>query len=237
MNMTDSLLELVKIAKSFQQPDGSEIVVLREISFTLSPGESVALMGANGSGKTTLLRIILGSHVPTRGEVVLMGKNQKFTPAHMRAQLIGSVHQDSYKSLASELTVEEVLSIAARRSQGLKLKFFDFKSINSQLEELSQETSEFIRDRKKVVTSNLSGGQCQMIAIICALLGSPKILLLDEHLASLDDNFTHIANNILNQFVKERNGACIVVTHNEIWSQIHCDHLGRIENGSLVFYH
>lgn len=233
--MTDCLLELQNISKSFPQPDGSELLVLRDVSLSLRPGESIALMGANGSGKTTLLRIVLGELAPTQGKVLLMDTDHTTTPAYKRARLIGSVHQESYKSLASELTVEEVLSIAARRNKGLELRFPDSGSISGLIEELSDAAAQFIHSRKKVVTSALSGGQRQMIAIICALMGEPKILLLDEHAASLDGEFTDVSNSLLSGFVK-RGGAIVAVTHNEAWSQSNCDYIGWIKNTRLEFY-
>ena len=233
--MTDSLLELINIGKYFSQPDGSELAVLRDISLTLSSGESIALMGANGSGKTTLLRIILGELKPTSGRIMLLGKDQISVPVHKRARLVGSVHQESYKSLASDLTVEEILSIAARRNEGLKLRFSDFNSISCLLKELSKGAADFVHDRRKTVTSVLSGGQRQMVAIICSLLGNPKILLLDEHLASLDSDFTDIANKALSRFVKEMGGAYIVVTHDEAWSNSYCDKVSWIRDGRISF--
>ncbi|MEW8509059.1 MAG: ATP-binding cassette domain-containing protein [Candidatus Thiodiazotropha sp.] len=233
MNETGFLLEVEKITKSFTHSDDSLIRVLNGVSFRLQPGEKVALTGANGSGKTTLLRIIQGQLQQDSGHIFFLGRPKSSKFPHERAKQIGSVSQNSYKAVASDLTVEEVLAIASRRQDSLRLKKVSSDSFFSELERISPEIAQFVSARRKSVTNTLSGGQRQLVALAAALLGQPRVLLLDEHLSSLDDEYQSWADAAIDKIVALDKAGCVVVSHDKKWINGFSDRVMRIEKGTL----
>ena len=224
MNDTDLLIKIENLDKEFAQATGCPLKVLDKVVLEVFAGDAIAIMGPNGSGKSTLLRVVEGGLAPTSGKIYLAGKDATNKPAYVRARFIGSVHQESYKSLASDLTVEETLALAARRNTVLSLKFPSVKQILNNICGFSEKALAFIDPRLKLATKTLSGGQRQLLATIVAVLGQPRVLLLDEHLASLDEEFKTIANELTRGFVCS-GGAFVAVTHDRQWAE---DHVQRI---------
>lgn len=141
--------------------------VLFGVSFTVEPGECVALIGRNGVGKTTTIRSIAGLVAPRRGEVRWLDRNIAGWPSHRIAQLgIGYVPED--RRIFPELTVWENLDIARRPAPD----GWDEARVFDLFPDL-----EPIQSRLGGV---LSGGQQQMLTIARSLMGNPQLLLLDE---------------------------------------------------------
>ncbi len=159
--------------------------ILREVSFTIGPGQFVGLIGANGAGKTTLLRVILGLQPVSSGQVRVGGTGAVRTGGAARARrsrLIGYVPQ--------KILLDPDLPVRARDLVGLGL---DGHRLGIGLPSASrrQRVEEMLRavgaDRfagERV--GNLSGGEQQRVLIAHALISSPALLLLDEPLANLD---------------------------------------------------
>lgn len=203
--------------RAFDQPSGKPLQVLRGVSFSIAPHQMVALMGPNGCGKTTLLNIIAGDLQADSGTVRLEGRQILELSTNRRAQFIGRVHQDSYKALASELTVGELVAVANRRRHGLSLRLPQARAAISFIETMSQAVAAFVAEREQMTAEHLSGGQRQLLSLVVATLGEPTILLLDEHRASLDEQYKSIADDLLGQFLQMRPSAAIVATHDEEW--------------------
>jgi putative ABC transport system ATP-binding protein len=160
-------------------------------------------------------------------------KNCTKMPAYKRAYAIGRVHQESYKSLASELTVEETLSLADRRGARLSLRFPRAVNAFDTVRILSAETAAFFLQRKKLITRTLSGGQRQLLALLTAILGRPRVLLLDEHLASLDEQFKTLANELVQGFIVNSDGAFIAATHDKSWVASNTKTVAKLANGEI----
>jgi branched-chain amino acid transport system ATP-binding protein len=147
-----------------------EQTVVRAISLYIREKEAVAVVGANGAGKTTLLRIIMGQLVATSGEIILRGTDLTHLPMHKRARL-GIGYVPAGRALFSEMTVEENLEIGAyvvkRAERRARLRHIF--NVFPKLERLQHTRCRL-----------LSGGEQQMVTIARALMGAPRLLLLDE---------------------------------------------------------
>ena len=145
-------------------------VVLDDVSFSLAPGDTLALLGRNGVGKSTLLNSLMGFTTRHKGSVRLGGLPVEGVPPHRRNRLgLGYVPQE--REIFASLSVEENLAIA-RRPGGWPVEevYRCFPSL---------------AERRRHAGQKLSGGEQQMLAIGRALVGGPKVLLLDEPMEGL----------------------------------------------------
>jgi ABC-type nitrate/sulfonate/bicarbonate transport system ATPase subunit len=165
-----SSLQIADVRKVFPKPDGSELVVLEDVSLQLSPGEMVSLVGPSGCGKSTLLRLIAGLDAPTAG-ILSVGDEPITGPSARR----GLVFQDP--NLFPWLTVRRNIQ-AGLIARGV-------------LSEKRHEVDEFLRlvgleGFADAYPHQLSGGMAQRVALARALVNHPQVLLLDEPLGALD---------------------------------------------------
>ena len=141
--------------------------VLHEVSLSLSPGKVLALLGRNGAGKTTCMSAIVGFLAPRRGEVRLFGESiARLSPETISRKGVGFVPQG--RRVFPSLTVRENLEVA-----------FQKKSASWNLGRVF-ELFPRLRERENQHAGSLSGGEQQMLAIGRALMGNPKVLLMDE---------------------------------------------------------
>lgn len=147
-----------------------ETVVLNDISLSVGQGRTLALLGRNGVGKSTLLATVMGHTTLLGGQVVLSGADISSLPVYNRVREgVGYVPQE--REIFSSLTVRENLSVAARPGRWNVEAVFDlFPSL---------------AERRRNFGNQLSGGEQQMLAVGRALMGNPKLLLLDEPLEGL----------------------------------------------------
>lgn len=150
------------------------IEALHSISVEVGTGEMVALIGANGAGKTTLLNSISGT-VNTTGSVLFDGKEILHVKAAKVAQM-GLLQVPEGRHVFPGLTVEENLLVGTVASKGLRLRPGD----NSHEMEMVFELFPRLKERRKQLAWSMSGGEQQMLAIGRALMGKPKLLMLDE---------------------------------------------------------
>ena len=145
-----------------------QLQAVRDIGFSVAPGETLALVGANGAGKTTLLRAIAGAHLPRGGRILLGGEDITRLRAHERVARGLSLVPEG-RRLFGQMTVEEnlLLGRAARRPGEWTV-------------ERVLETFPTLKPRLRARAGTLSGGEQQATAIGRALMSNPDVLLLDE---------------------------------------------------------
>jgi branched-chain amino acid transport system ATP-binding protein len=147
--------------------------VLRQVSLEVNEGELVTLIGANGAGKTTLLMCVCGIVRQNSGTIEFMGKRINRLPPHVIVGL-GIIQVPQGRLLFPEMTVAENLELGAHRAGNGR---------NKKLEQKFEEVYglfEMLGQRKNQRAGTLSGGEQQMLAIGRALMGDPKLLVLDE---------------------------------------------------------
>jgi len=164
--MQDAQLKLTNVNTYYGQ-----IHALRDISFEVRKGEIVTLIGSNGAGKSTTLRTISSQLTPATGEVVYQGTTISKLPAHeVVAQ--GIAHVPEGRKIFPALTVEENLEMGAFLVRDANRKACNFERV--------YELFPRLKERRKQRGGTLSGGEQQMLAIGRALMGSPRMMLMDE---------------------------------------------------------
>jgi branched-chain amino acid transport system ATP-binding protein len=173
-----------------------ESTVLEGVSFALAQGGSLALVGRNGVGKTTLLLTLMGLTRLRRGRLLMRGKDISRTPTYLRARLgLGWVPQE--RLCFPSLTVDEHLHAVARPGP------WDLARI--------YRTFPGLKERRRHLGNQLSGGEQQMLAIARALTTNPRVLLLDEPLEGLAPIIVGAVIRIVQDLVRSGEFAVIVV--------------------------
>lgn len=177
----------------------------RNLSFTLHPAQHVGLVGPSGSGKTLLLRALAGLEPLQEGHVTFKGQPlmEWFMPAY-RSQVMYLPQRPALSDGTVEAVLREPYSL--RIHQG---RTFDRKQALQYLEKLGRHEA-FLAQR----TSELSGGEAQIVAFVRAFLLDPAILLLDESTASLDEATARQLESLVTSW-NNRQRACIWTSHNQ----------------------
>ncbi len=182
----DPLVRLEEVAKSFAGREG-EVRALDGISFTVAPGEFVALLGPSGSGKSTLLQLLNGLQAPTAGRVNVLGTEPgRAGKAELRAlrRRVGFIFQD-FGLVGSRTAMENVCTGALSRLRGPRSGLVTYpRAIREQA--LAQLDRVGLADQAFQRTDTLSGGQQQRVGVARALMQEPRVLLADEPVSSLD---------------------------------------------------
>jgi branched-chain amino acid transport system ATP-binding protein len=148
-----------------------KIVAVKDVSLNVNEGEIVTLIGSNGAGKSTTLRTISGLLKPKKGEISFKGKRIDGTPGHEIVGL-GICHAPEGRRIFARMTVKENLELGAFLRN-------DKAGVSSDMDRVL-ELFPRLKERIQQRAGTMSGGEQQMLAVSRALMGSPKLLLLDE---------------------------------------------------------
>ncbi len=186
-----------------------DLEVLRGVDLDIAQGEIVSIVGPSGAGKTTLLQIIGTLDKPQQGEVYYEGKNvltlKDREMAQFRNHNIGFVFQ--FHQLLPEFTMFENVAIPALLGGTGRNEAFDHAK--RLLERMH------LADRLTHKPSQLSGGECQRVAVARALINSPKVILADEPSGSLDSQNKQELHQLFFDLREELGQTFIIVTHDE----------------------
>ena len=180
--------------------------ILRDVSFTVKPGEFTGLIGPNGAGKTTLLKVILGLQAPTAGRVLIDGRPR---PRRGGGRLIGYVPQKLSIDPDMPLRARDVVALGI---DGNRLGFPLPSAARRDLvdESLRAVGADGYADKR---IGELSGGEQQRVMIAHAVIGRPRLLLLDEPLANLDLRSEQGIVSVLARLAREQQMAVLISAH------------------------
>ena len=220
-----NVLEFKNVTKSYQ--DGNkEIEALKETNFKIEEGQFIAIIGPSGSGKSTFLTLAGGLQTPSKGQIIINGKDYTNLSEKERSKLrfndIGFVLQAS--KLVPFLTTKQQLELVDRINKKRKQTLQDQKSLFKELG---------IDHLENKLPKDLSGGERQRLAIARALYNNPAIILADEPTASLDSDRAFEVVDLLLKECKEKNKSIIMVTHDNRMIE-KCDHVYRMKDGILT---
>ena len=220
-----NVLEFINVTKSYQ--DGNkEIEALKETNFKIEEGQFIAIIGPSGSGKSTFLTLAGGLQTPSKGQIIINGKDYTNLSENERSKLrfndIGFVLQAS--NLVPFLTAKQQLELVDRINKKKRQKLQDQKSLFIELG---------IDHLENKLPKDLSGGERQRLAIARALYNNPAIILADEPTASLDSDRAFEVVDLLLKECKEKNKSIIMVTHDNRMIE-KCVHVYRMKDGILT---
>jgi branched-chain amino acid transport system ATP-binding protein len=199
---------------------------LKGISLEVEKGEIVTLIGSNGAGKTTTLRTISGLTTPTAGEVWFEGKRiDRISPRDVVR--LGIIHVPQGRELFPYMSVSENLRLGAFLRK-------DRNKINNDLKNL-QEHFPRLKDRMQQQAGTLSGGEQQMLAIACGLMGNPRLFLLDEPSSGLSPIMVKEISKIISDI--NQRGASILLVEQNARLALGLAHRGYVlETGTIVIH-
>ena len=210
------MIEVKNITKKY-----GSFTAVDNISFKIEEGEIIGLLGPNGAGKSTTMNMITGYIEPTEGEIVINGYDISKRPRKAKSQ-IGYMPEGV--PLYSDLTVKEFVKYMA------ELKKVDRKTRKEKVEKIIEQTG--LKDVEKKLTRNLSRGYKQRVSMAGALVGEPKILILDEPTVGLDPKqITEIR-----ALIKELGKTHTVILSSHILSEVSqiCNKVIIINKGKIV---
>ena len=220
-----ALLEVRNLTRTFSEKSGEALAAVNGVSFTLSRGETLGIVGESGCGKSTLARLICRLLEPSSGSVYLDGRDMaELRPACMRLQMVFQSPAGSFdprRTVGS--AVHEALAnrgVPKSGRAGKTAALFERCGLDAEL--------------AARYPHELSGGQCQRAAIARALAAEPDILICDEATSALDVTVQKQIIELLSALKAERNLSVIFICHNLALVQSFCDRVLVMHGGKIV---
>ncbi len=211
------MLEIRNLFKTYENKP-----LLRGISFSVSKGETICLLGASGSGKSTLLRMIAGLEFPESGHILFNKIDLAQTPPHVRD--FGLVFQDY--GLFPHLNIFDNVAF------GLKMRNLPAEKINARIAEMLDLVNLQGFEKRKV--TDLSGGEQQRVALARALAPQPRLLMFDEPLGALDKSLKDDLLNQIRIILHKTKIPAIYVTHDQNEAFTIADRILLLHDGEII---
>ena len=209
-------LEIINLSKTYNTKEA-----VKNISFKLKRNEIVGILGPNGCGKTTTIGMVLGLLKPTKGKVLINGKEIE----NHRVNLLNELNFISpYIELPKKLTVRQNLEVYGR--------LYDVKKLKTRIEYLCEKLrlDEFINK----ITGELSSGQKNRVSLAKSIINDPTVLLLDEPTASLDPETGDFVRSFLEEYQREKETSILLASHNMAEVERLCSSVLMMNKGSII---
>jgi putative ABC transport system ATP-binding protein len=222
----ENMLKVERLTKTYASsaPTGT-LTVLREVSFELPAGASLAIVGPSGSGKTTLLGLCAGLDTPTSGQVVLAGENLGRLGEDARARVrnahVGFVFQN-FQLIPTLTALENVLVPLELRGESGR---------EGEARELLSRVG--LGERFDHYPVQLSGGEQQRVALARAFMNRPKVLFCDEPTGNLDGDTAAAMTELVFGLNRERGTTLVLVTHDMELAK-RCQRIIRLKSGAVI---
>ena len=220
------MLKVERLTKTYQAA-GGPLTVLRDVSFELAPGASVAIVGPSGSGKTTLLGLCAGLDRPTTGGVMLageaIGKMNEDARALVRNRHVGFVFQNF--QLVPTLTALENVTVP------IELRGEGGRAVTDAGRELLERVG--LGERSDHYPVQLSGGEQQRVALARAFMNQPKILFCDEPTGNLDGDTATAMVELIFNLNHQMKTTLVLVTH-DLELAKKCHRIIRLKGGLVI---
>jgi ABC-2 type transport system ATP-binding protein len=201
----------------------NNILVVKNINFTINKGSIVGLLGPNGCGKTTTIGMMLGLIKPTSGTVFINGQN--IENENNRTKILEKVNFISpYVELPKKLTVEENLKVYG--------KLYGVNNLQDKISDLMKQLNLF--EFKKRKTGELSSGQKNRVSLAKALINEPEILFLDEPTVSLDPDVGDYIRTYIEGFASKKGTTILLASHNMDEVERLCNEVMMMKNGEII---
>lgn len=221
--MLKPIIKVSSVGKSVVS-NGTKLSILNDISFSVSSGETIAIIGTSGAGKSTLMTLLAGLDVPTTGEIELLGQPlsqlDEEQRAYVRSQSTGFVFQN-FLLIPSLTALENVTLPTILRGEGEDI---------SKAKKLLASVG--LTDRETHLPAQLSGGEQQRVALARAFMTEPEILFADEPTGNLDQKTAANVVDLLFKLNKDSGTTLILVTHDPLLAT-RCSRVLTIEAGRL----
>ena len=210
--MPNAVVEVRNLRKTYGQK-----VAVADVSFAVAPGEIFGILGPNGSGKSTAVECIAGLRDADGGYIRILGVDPQVHPELIRAH-VGVQFQEA--GLHDKITVHEALTL-----------FASFYDTPADVEELLHVLG--LTDKRHARFRSLSGGQKQRVSIALALVGNPKVAILDELTTGLDPQARRTTWEVVRR-VRDTGATVLLVTHFMDEAERLCDRLVIIDHGRII---
>ena len=222
-----TMLQVEGLTKSYPSRGGGQLTVLKAVDFSLSPGDSLAIVGPSGSGKTTLLGLCAGLDRPSGGTVSIAGTSigslTEDQRAAVRNEHVGFVFQN-FQLIPTLTALENVMVPLELRGEGGAAKEGEALAL---LERVG------LKERQGHYPIQLSGGEQQRVALARAFINQPKILFCDEPTGNLDGETAHKVVELIFELNREKGTTLVLVTHDSELAA-RCARTIRLKNGAMV---
>ena len=210
-------IEVKNLEKKFKS-----FTAVNNINFLINEGKTLGLLGPNGCGKTTTIGMLLGLIKPSKGEILIDGKN--FEKLNREKILSKFNFASPYVELPKKLTVKENLEIYGR--------LYEIKFLSNRINELKEDLNLGSFFNKK--TGELSSGQKNRVSLAKSLINKPDILFLDEPTASLDPDIGDYVRNYIEEYKSKNKISILLASHNMKEVERLCDEVIMMKEGKIV---
>jgi len=235
MTKNQSLIKLRKVSKIFLKGSVDEVTALDNVRLDVGAEDFITVIGSNGAGKTTLLNVIAGVYPPEKGgKITINGRDITRLSEHKCARSVSRVYQNPCIGTAAKMTIEENLSLAMLRGQSRGLRIATNKKCRELFRSVLAPLELGLEGRLSALVGTLSGGQRQALALVMATISKPSLLLLDEHVATLDPQTNRIVLELSEMIVQKEKMTTIMVTHNMEHALHYGNRLIMMHKGKII---